>query len=426
MKANIPETNQKRVVIIGGGFGGLKLVRDLAKSNYQVILIDKNNYHQFQPLFYQVATSGLEPSAIAFPFRKIFQGKENINIRITEVTSVNVKENYILTGIGKINYDFLVLAMGADTNFFGNEKIRAHALPMKSVSEALDIRNRVLENYEKALGTIDKEEQQALMNIVVVGGGPTGVEVSGTLAEMKKHVLPKDYPELDFKYMQVSLVESSGKVLSVMSEAASAKAELYLKKLDVHIRTNTSVKDYDGKTVLLSDGTTLLSRTLIWAAGVTCNKLEGIPPELLIRNSRIKIDRYNKIEGIGNIFAIGDIAFMTEEKYPNGHPQVAQTAIQQAERLAKNLKNLSNNKALVNFHYKDLGSLATVGKNLAVADLPFVKFQGFFAWLVWMFVHLMSIVGIKNRIFIFINWAWSYVTYDQSLRLILRSKNKPQ
>lgn len=426
MKANIPETNQKRVVIIGGGFGGLKLVRDLAKSNYQVILIDKNNYHQFQPLFYQVATSGLEPSAIAFPFRKIFQGKENINIRITEVTSVNVKENYILTGIGKINYDFLVLAMGADTNFFGNEKIRAHELPMKSVSEALDIRNRVLENYEKALGTIDKEEQQALMNIVVVGGGPTGVEVSGTLAEMKKHVLPKDYPELDFKYMQVSLVESSGKVLSVMSEAASAKAELYLKKLDVHIRTNTSVKDYDGKTVLLSDGTTLLSRTLIWAAGVTCNKLEGIPPELLIRNSRIKIDRYNKIEGIGNIFAIGDIAFMTEEKYPNGHPQVAQTAIQQAERLAKNLKNLSNNKALVNFHYKDLGSLATVGKNLAVADLPFVKFQGFFAWLVWMFVHLMSIVGIKNRIFIFINWAWSYVTYDQSLRLILRSKNKPQ
>ncbi len=426
MKANIPETNQKRIVIIGGGFGGLKLVRELSKSDYQVVLIDKNNYHQFQPLFYQVATAGLEPSAIAFPFRKIFQGKQNINIRITEVTAVNVKENYVLTGIGKINYDFLVLAMGADTNFFGNEKIRTHAMPMKSVAEALDIRNRVLENYEKALGTIDKEEQQALMNIVVVGGGPTGVEVSGTLAEMKKHVLPKDYPELDFKFMQVSLIEASGKVLSVMSEAASAKAELYLKKLDVHIRTNTSVKDYDGKTVLLSDGTTLISKTLIWAAGVTCNKLEGIPPELLVRNGRIKVDSYNRIEGIGNIFAIGDIAFMTEETYPNGHPQVAQTAIQQATRLAKNLKNLSTNKALVHFHYKDLGSLATVGKNLAVADLPFVKFQGFFAWLVWMFVHLMSIVGIKNRIFIFINWAWSYVTYDQSLRLILRSKNKPQ
>jgi NADH:ubiquinone reductase (H+-translocating) len=426
MKANIPETNQKRVVIIGGGFGGLKLVRELSKSNFQVLLIDKNNYHQFQPLFYQVATAGLEPSAIAFPFRKIFQGKQNINIRITEVTSVNLKENFITSGIGRINYDFLVLAMGADTNFFGNEKIRAHALPMKSVAEALDIRNKVLENYEKALGTIDKEEQQALMNIVVVGGGPTGVEVSGTLAEMKKHVLPKDYPELDFNYMQVSLIEASGKVLSVMSEAASAKAELYLKKLDVHIRTNVSVKDYDGKTVLLSDGTTLISRTLIWAAGVTGNKLEGIPPELLVRNSRIKVDRYNRIHGIDNVFAIGDIAFMTEESYPNGHPQVAQTAIQQATRLAKNLKNLSNSKALVHFHYKDLGSLATVGKNLAVVDLPFVKFQGFFAWIVWMFVHLMSIVGVKNRIFIFINWAWSYITYDQSLRLILRAKDKPQ
>ncbi len=425
MKANIPETKNKRVVIIGGGFGGLKVAKELSKTNYQVVLIDKNNYHQFQPLFYQVATAGLEPSAISFPFRKVFQGNNNIHIRITEVTSVNTKENYLNTGIGKINYDYLVLAIGADTNFFGNQKIMTHALPMKSVSEALDIRNRVLENYEKALGTEDKEEQQALMNIVVVGGGPTGVEVSGTLAEMKEYILPKDYPELDFKFMQVSLVESSPKVLNVMSPEASAKATKYLEKLGVRLRTNTSVKDYDGNIVTLSDGTTLNSRTLIWAAGVTGNKMEGIPAETLIRNNRIKVDRQNRVEGLENIYAIGDIAYMTEEAYPNGHPQVAQVAIQQAEKLAKNFKNLLNNKALELFKYKDLGSMATVGKNLAVVDLPYIKFQGFFAWLVWMFIHLMSIVGAKNRILIFINWAWNYVTYDQSLRLIIRSKNKP-
>jgi NADH dehydrogenase len=426
MKANIPETNHKRVVIIGGGFGGLKLAKELSKTNYQVVLIDKNNYHQFQPLFYQVATAGLEPCAISFPFRKVFQGNKNIHIRITEVSSVNTQENYLNTGIGRINYDYLVLAIGADTNFFGNQKIMAHALAMKSVSEALDIRNRVLENYEKALGTEDKEEQQALMNIVVVGGGPTGVEVSGTLAEMKKYILPKDYPELDFKFMQVSLVEASPKVLNVMSVEASAKANKYLQKLGVNIRTNTSVKDYDGKTVTLSDGTTLNSRTLIWAAGVAGNKMEGIPLEALIRNNRIKVDRQNRVEGMDNIFAIGDIAYMTEEAFPNGHPQVAQVAIQQAERLAKNFKNIENNKQLEPFTYKDLGSMATVGKNLAVVDLPYIKFQGFFAWLVWMFIHLMSIVGAKNRILIFINWAWNYVTYDQSLRLIIRSKNKPQ
>jgi len=301
-----------------------------------------------------------------------------------------------------------------------------HALPMKSVAEALDIRNRVLENYEKALGTEDKEEQQALMNIVVVGGGPTGVEVSGTLAEMKKHIFPKDYPELDFKYMQVSLIEASAKVLNVMSVEASAKANAYLEKLGVHIRTNTSVKDYDGNNVLLSDSAMLKARTLIWAAGVAGNKLEGVPPELIIRNNRIIVDKYNRLERMENIFAIGDIAFMREEEYPNGHPQVAQVAIQQAERLAKNFKSMSNNKALEPFHYKNLGSMATVGKNLAVVDMSFIKFQGFFAWLVWMFIHLMSIVGIKNRILIFINWAWNYATYDQSLRLIIRSKNKPQ
>jgi len=423
MKANIPETGRKRVVIIGGGFGGLKLARLLAESEFEIVLIDKNNYHQFQPLFYQVATAGLEPSAIAFPFRKAFQGNKRMHIRITEVSSVNSKENYITTSIGRINYDFLVLAMGADTNFFGNERIMANAMPMKSVSEALGIRNRILENYELALGTEDKEEQKALMNIVVVGGGPTGVEVSGTLAEMKKHILPKDYPELNFDYMQVSLVESSPRVLNRVSDHASTKARAYLEKLGVHIRTGTRVKDYDGKTVSLSDGSELYTRMLVWAAGVAGNKLQGIPAEVLTPNNRIKVDRYNKVEGFENIFAIGDIAYMTEEAYPNGHPMVAQPAMQQAENLAKNLKNIINKKPLTQFHYKDLGSMATVGKNLAVVDLPRIKFQGFFAWLVWMFIHLMSIAGMKNRLLIFINWAWNYITYDQSLRLIIRPKN---
>ncbi len=424
MKANIPETNKKRVVIIGGGFGGLKLARKLAGTDYQVVLIDKNNYHQFQPLFYQIATSGLEPSAICFPFRKVFQKSKNVYVRITEVTSVNTRENYINSGIGMIKYDFLVLAIGADTNYYGNKNIMEHSLPMKSVTEAMDIRNKVLENYENALITEDKALKNALMNIVIVGGGPTGVEVAGTLANMKKHILPKDYPELDFKEMNISLIETTPKLLNGMSEAASKKAKQYLEKLDVHVLTNTSVKDYNGQQVLLMDGTTIDTKTMVSAAGVISNKLEGIPETALAKNGRIIVDQFNRIQGSDNVFAIGDIALLKEEAYPNGHPQMAQPAIQQAKGVANNLKNIEKGKPLVPFHYKNPGSMATVGKNLAVVDLPYIKFQGFFAWLVWMLVHLMSIVGIKNRVMIFINWAWSYVTYDQSLRLILRAKNK--
>jgi NADH dehydrogenase len=426
MKANIPETKNKRVVIIGGGFGGLKLARDLVNSEFQVVLVDKNNYHQFQPLFYQVATSGLEPSSISFPFRKIFQRKNNIHIRLSEVQTVNTKENYVDTSIGKINYDFLVLAIGATTNFFGNEKIASYAMPMKSLSEALAIRNTILNNYEEALGIEDKEEQQALMNIVVVGGGPTGVEISGTLAEMKKHILPKDYPELNFDYMQISLIEASPRLLNGMSEISSTKAEEYLKKLDVKVMTNTRVKDYDGLDVLLPDGTVLKSRNLIWAAGVTGNRIEGLPAGVIVQANRLKVDRFNKIEGLANVYAIGDIAYMIEEEYPKGHPQMAQPALQQADNLAKNLSNMLHQKPLIPFHYKNPGSMATIGKNKAVVDLPYVKFQGFFAWLVWMFIHLMSIIGIKNRLVIFINWVWNYITYDQSLRLIINPKKKTE
>jgi NADH dehydrogenase len=426
MTANIPDSNLKRIIIVGGGFGGLKLARTLAGDNFQVVLIDKINYHQFQPLFYQVATAGLEPSTISFPFRKIFQKTKNICIRVAHVTAVDPDQNCIHSDIGTIGYDFLVLAIGADTNYFGNQRLMDHALPMKSVTEALAIRNRVLENYEEALSTENEESRKALMSIVVVGGGPTGVELSGTLAEMKKYILPKDFPELDFKEMKIYLLEASPRLLNGMSDKAGKKSRSYLEELGVEVMPGTSVKDYDGEQVFLENGAPIKSRILIWAAGVKGNTMKGIPPACIVKGNRIKVDRMNRMEGSQNIFAIGDIASMSEDAWPNGHPQVAQVAIQQAANLAGNFKLLAKNASPVPFHYKDLGSMATVGRNKAVADLPFMKFQGFIAWVFWMFVHLMSIVGVKNRLFIFINWAWSYMTYDQSLRLIIRPEKEKQ
>ncbi|MCX6181020.1 MAG: NAD(P)/FAD-dependent oxidoreductase [Bacteroidetes bacterium] len=423
MKAKVPITSQKRVVVIGGGFGGLKFARKLAKYDFQVVLLDKINYHQFQPLFYQVATAGLEPSAISFPLRKVFHKQDNVVIRLAEVTSVNTKESFVVTDIGEISYDYLVVAIGADTNFFGNEKIKSNSLPMKSTVEALNIRNRILQNYEEALSIEDAADQQAHMNIVVVGGGPTGVEVAGTLAEMRKNILPKDFPELKFERMQIYLLEASPKLLNGLSQKSSEKSKEYLDKLGVNVRLETRVKDYDGNTVFL-ENSQIQARTLIWAAGVIGNKLEGIPADVLVRGNRIKVDRFNKMEGSENVFALGDVCFMTEEKFPNGHPQVAQVAMQQAENLARNLGGILKNEDMKPFTYRDLGSMATVGRNLAVVDFPFMKIQGFFAWLIWMFVHLMSIVGAKNRVLIFINWAWNYITYDQSLRLIIKDPKK--
>lgn len=420
MKANIADTNKKRVVIIGGGFGGLQIAKKLSKSDYQVVLIDKNNYHQFQPLFYQVATAGLEPSTISFPFRRIFQKSNNVHIRVATVNSIDSINNCLDTSIGKVNFHYLVIAIGADTNFFGNQKMASLAIPMKSVSEALLLRNTILQNYEDAISEPDREKRKRLMNIVVVGGGPTGVEVSGTLAEMKKHILPKDYPELDFNMMQVYLLEGSPKVLNSMSENASKKAHQYLNELGVNVFVNTRVTDYDGENVLLDGDKLIPTKTLVWAAGVIGNKIAGLNPEVIVRGNRIKVDRKNLVEGYKNIFAIGDIAFMTEGKYPNGHPQVAQVAIQQAKLLAANFKRSERKENRKDFSYKDLGSMATVGRNKAVADLPKIKFAGFFAWLIWMFIHLMSLVGGKNKLFAFLNWAWSYITFDQSLRLIIK------
>ncbi|MFD2521688.1 NAD(P)/FAD-dependent oxidoreductase [Emticicia soli] len=425
MEPNIPDTSQKRIVIVGAGFGGLALAQKLANRDVQIVLIDKNNYHQFQPLFYQVAMAGLEPSSISFPLRKIFQHKKNVHIRITGVTKVTPEENKIETELGEIRYDYLVLATGAGTNFFGMKNMIDNAIPMKSVSEAIYLRNRVLQNFEDALTTKDTETREGLMNIVVVGGGPTGVEVSGTLAEMKKIILPKDYPELDFNLMKIYLFESSPEVLEVMSDDASAKGKEYLERLGVIVKTGVRITDFDGQFAYTSTNEKIRTHNVVWAAGIKGNAVDGFVSETYGRGARMKVNAFNQVEGFDNIFAVGDIAIMSgDEKFPNGHPQVAQPAIQQGKLLAKNILKIMRGENPVPFEYKDLGSMATVGRNLAVVDLPFWKFQGAFAWYVWMFVHLMSILGIKNKVMVFINWLWSYVTYDQSLRLIIKPKTK--
>ncbi len=423
MKINIPESDKQRIVIVGGGFGGLKLALKLARrKEYQIVLLDKNNYHQFQPLFYQVAMAGLEPSSISFPLRKAFRKNEDVFIRVTEVKAVHPDRKQLETSLGICNYDYLVLAIGADTNFFGNEKIARLAIPMKSVSEALFLRNRILSDFEKALSVTDFEERQGLMDIVVVGGGPTGVEVSGALAEMKRYVFPKDYPELNTDEIDIYLVQGGAQLLQGMSEESSRKSLEFLTELDVKVRLNTIVTDFDGEYVHMNDGETIRARKVIWAAGVTGARIKGLPENALTRGNRIRVNRFSQVEGLKDIYAIGDIAYMEEEVYPHGHPQVAQVAMQQAIRLAKNFSNLHRGKDLLPFSYKDLGSMATIGRNRAVVDLPNWKFQGAFAWLVWLFVHLFQILGVKNKVFIFLNWVWNYVTYDQSLRLIIRPR----
>jgi NADH:ubiquinone reductase (H+-translocating) len=413
----------QKLIIIGAGFAGLRLARSLKYKGFKIWLIDKNNYHQFPPLLYQIATAGLEPSSIAFPLRKIFQSKKNVHIRCAEVNAVDTKNKTVITSAGSFDYDYLVIATGATTNFFGNKEIEANALPMKSVSEALHIRNTVLQNFEDAL-IADEATKKALMNVVIVGGGPTGVEVSGALAEMKNHTLPKDYPELDFKSMNIYLVEAGPKTLSSFSEESSAKSKEYLRELGVIVFTSTQVTSYDGLEIKLSSGKSLYSKTLIWAAGIKGNILNGIPTESIARGNRIFVNQFSQVRGFSDVFAIGDIAYMTTDEYPNGHPQVATVANTQADALAKNLSLLSERKQMEPFVYKDKGSMATVGRHKAVVDLPKIKFQGFFAWFIWMFLHLMLILGVKNKLLVFINWMWSYFTFDQSLRLIIKPSKK--
>jgi NADH:ubiquinone reductase (H+-translocating) len=421
-KINIPETGQKRIVIIGAGFAGLELAKRLSTLDIQIVLIDKNNYHQFQPLFYQVATAGLEPSAIAFPLRKLFQNKKNVFIRVANVELIEAEKKQILTSLGSCWYDELVIATGADTNYYGNEKIAQFAIPMKSVAEALYLRNSIFEDYEKALTSTEQTEQEAFTDIVIVGGGPTGVELAGALAEMKRYILPKDYHELETKKVDIYLIQSSDILLKGMSKEAGEAAEQTLAKLGVIVKKNMRVTDYDGEIVTMNDGSKIPTKKVIWAAGIKGNILKGIP-ETSIVGGRIKTDAYNKVEGLEHIYCVGDVAYQEEGEF-KGHPQVAQVAIQQAKNLAKNLANLLKNKPLSPFAYRDLGSMATVGRNHAVVDLPRFKFQGFFAWIVWLFVHLFAIIGVKNKIFIFMNWVWTYFTFDQSLRLIIKPRKK--
>lgn len=414
----------KRIVILGAGFAGLQLARQLSNTSFDITLIDRYNYHQFQPLFYQVATARIEPSSISFPLRKIFQGKRNIHIRIAEVKEIHNATQTVVTDIGDFSYDYLVIATGCTTNFFGNQEIAGKAFPMKSTTEAMALRNRILMNFEDALQA-KGDDLEAIMNIVVVGGGPTGVELSGAFAEMKKNVLPKDYPDMDFSKLQVYLLEGGPATLGPMSKASQQKSKQYLEQLGVQVWTNSVVEQYDGVTVQLKDGRSIKTHNLIWAAGVTGNVPGGLPRELVQRGNRLKVDRYNKIDGLNNIYALGDIAYMETPKYPKGHPQVANVAINQAKLLGKNFKaSLSGRNSWKEFEYKDPGSMATVGKRKAVVDLPKFSFQGRLAWFTWMFLHLMLILSVRNKLFIFINWAISYFTNDTTLRLILLPTKK--
>jgi NADH dehydrogenase len=425
-KMDIPDKydNQKRVVIVGAGFAGLTLAKKLASKYFQVILIDKNNYHQFQPLLYQVATSGLEPSSISFPLRKIFQKRRNVIIRMTEVTDISPETKTVHTGIGDIRYDYLVLAHGATTNYYNNIPLQKNAFSMKSVSEALLLRNTLLQNYELALNAEDDDQRSSLLNVVIVGGGPTGVELAGAIAEMKKKILPKDYAELNFRHMHIYLLEAAPRLLNGMSATSGATVVEYLEKLGVEVHSNTAVKDYDGETVSLSNGKTIHSHCLIWAAGVKGVSIPGVPARAIAPNDRLLVDQYNQVIDLPGVYAIGDIALMKDDTLPKGHPQVAQVAIQQARLLAKNLEKIQLGEKLISFEYKDKGSLATVGRNLALAEIGKIKLKGFVAWFVWMLVHLMSIIGVKNRLFVLINWMWLYITYDQSLRLIIKPSFK--
>ena len=411
-----------KIIIIGGGFAGFQLAQHLEDSFYDVLLIDKQNHHQFQPLYYQVASGSLEPSSISFPFRKIFQNSKNIQIRMAEVNHIDTAKNMVETDIGNFDYDRLIIATGCKTNYFGNAELAKYAYPMKTTQEAIEIRNNVLRTFERIISA-SEAEKEALLNIVIVGAGPTGVELSGAFADVKSHVLPRDYPTIDFSALKIILLEGSKNTLNNMGEESRKASREYLEELGVTVRTEVVVKSYDGETVTLVSGETIKSKNVIWTAGVTGNTISGFNPDVIVKGNRFKVDRHNKINGYDNIYAIGDIAYMETPKYPQGHPQLANVAINQGKLLAKNFKLLLENKPLKEYEYTDLGSMATIGKHKAVVELPFIKFQGRLAWYAWMFIHLMLILGVKSKLIIFINWAWAYFTKDSSLRLIF-SKGK--
>jgi NADH dehydrogenase len=423
MPINLQEINKPRIVIVGAGFAGLTLSRHLSHDDYQVVIIDRNNFHQFQPLLYQVAMSGIEPSSIAFPLRRVFRRTKNVHIRVAELTAVYPREKYIMTNEGRVNYDILVLATGVTTNYYGNKGIENNSFALKSVSDALFLRNAILTDLEKALTERNKDKRKALIDLVVVGGGPTGVELAGSLAEMRKYILPKEYPELNPKEMEVHLIQSRPDLLHGMSDEASKKSREYLEELGVDVLTGVRVTDYDGNKITLNNGQSLYSTKVIWAAGITGQRIDGIPDEAYAEGSRIKTNEFCQVVGCDDFYAIGDNAYMEEGEY-QGHPQVAQPAIQQARQLAKNLNRHVKGKPFKPFHYRDLGTMATIGRNKAIADLPYWKTQGFVAWILWLFVHLKSILGVRNKFLVLTNWIWSYFTMDQGLRILIRHKTR--
>lgn len=422
---NIPQSDYPRIVIVGGGFAGIALAKKLKNKPVQVVLLDKHNYHTFQPLLYQVATGGLEAGSIAYPIRKVVHEYKNFYFRLCHVNEINTKNNKIIADIGELRYDYLVIATGSKTNYFGNKEIERNSIAMKTIPQSLNIRSLILENFEQALLTDDEHERNALINFVLVGGGPTGVELAGALAEMKNAILQKDYPDLDISKMQINLIQSGDRILNTMSEKSSSAAEKYLKKLGVNVLKNIRVTSYDGRTISTNTDVVLETATLIWTAGVQGAIVNGLPASSLMEKvERIKVNEYNQVIGFPNIFAIGDIAMMATEEFPQGHPMVAQPALQQGRLLGENIIKLIQNQEMKPFHYNDKGSMATIGRNKAVVDLPKYHFHGVFAWFVWMFVHLFSLIGFKNKAVVFLNWLYNYIRFDREGRLIVRPYKK--
>jgi len=421
---NIPTIDLPRIVVIGAGFAGLQVAKTIDTSKYQLVLLDKNNYHTFQPLLYQVSSAGLEPDSIAYPIRKVLRKKINTFYRLATVAHIDQEKSIIQTDLGDLSFDKLVIATGAANNFFNNDSIEANALPMKSLLDALNLRSKILGNFEKALNTKNTEEREALMNFVIVGAGPTGVELAGALAELKNKILPKDFPDLDFDLMKIHLIEAAPRVLAPMSERSSSKALKALEKLNINVQTETFVTNYIDGLVTTNGDANFKADTLIWAAGVKGQFPEGICSETITKGNRLLTDGYCKLKGNENIYVLGDAGFIETERYPSGLPMMASVAMQQGMYLGKTLNRLARHKSVKPFIYNNKGTMATIGRNKAVVEVKSLKFQGFFAWLVWMFVHLMLLVGFRNRVVVFVNWMWNYFRYNNGLRLIIRPYKK--
>ena len=422
---NIPDRDgKKRVVIVGGGFAGLEMMKRFDEKKFQVVLLDKNNYHQFQPLFYQVATSTLGATSIGFSFRKSLQKAKNVHFRLCEALKVDNERNLLETTIGTIDYDYLVIATGSYTNFFGKKELEQTTMSLKTIAESIYIRNKVLKSFEMAVNTHDPKEAERMLNFVIVGGGATGVELAGALSELKRYVLPKDYHDFDMSAMKIYLIDAADRLVGGMTVDSSQKTACYLKEMGVEIMLNTMVKDYTNKQIELSNGVSIPTDNVFWVAGVVGCGMGGFEKETYGHGNRMIVDEYNRVKGFANIFSVGDTCFMQTEEFPHGHPLVAQVAIQQGRRVVANLKRQEQGKPMLLFRYKNKGILATVGRNKAVAEIGGFKFGGFFAWAIWLFVHLVAIVGVKNRVFILLDWGWSYFTHDTSLRLLINPKKR--